>query len=324
MWRRVIRQLFVFWALCIGTTVSLAAEPLVLALSRTPLSLPFFIAEKKEFFAAEGLPIKIVEVIGGHRSLQQVIDGQADLATSSETVVMFNSFQRSDYAVIATFVTSDDDTKIVASKDSGITRVDQLAGKRVATVVGGSSHYYLDTTFYLNGIDPKSVQVKNLQPEAMADALNKGDVDAIAIWEPFPFMALQTLPGSRVLPKSGPYATTFNLIARKDLRGARDDDLVKLLRALDRAAVFIKTEPAQAKAILRDRLQLDQSFIEWIWPRYNYRLSLDQSLLKTLEAEARWARREGSVKGDQSPNYMNFVYTKPLRSVRAAAVGIVE
>lgn len=301
-----------------------SAEPLRLSLSQTPLSLPFYVAESQGYFASEGLKLKINEVIGGHRSMQQLLEGHSDLATSSEAVVMFNSFKRGDFAVIGSFVSSDDDVKVVTRKGAGIDHPKQLAGKRVCTVSGSASHYFFETLLVLNGVDPKSVKIIALPPEDMAKALKNGDVDAIAIWEPFPFEALKAVPGSRILAKSSAYRLTFNLLIHKKLIGVRDDDLVKLLRALDRAEQFINLQPQKAKAILLERLKLDQSFVDWIWPSYNYRLTLDQSLLTTLEGEARWARQGGLVKGDKTPNYLNYIYADPLGKVRPAAVSIIR
>ncbi|MDD2271495.1 MAG: ABC transporter substrate-binding protein [Desulfuromonadaceae bacterium] len=301
-----------------------AAEPLRISLSQTPLSLPFYVAESQGYFVDEGLPIKIIDTIGGHRTFQQLLEGTADLATSSEAVIMFNSFKHSDFAVIASFVSSDDDIKIITRAEAGINQPKQLAGKQVGTVTGSASHYYLETLLLLNGVNPKSVRIRNLQPEDMARALQQKEVDAIAIWEPFPFKALKAVAGSKVLTKSNAYRLTFNLIVNKKLLGSRDEELVKVLRALDRAEQFINTQPQQAKAILLNRLKLDQSFIDWIWPSYNFRLTLDQSLLTTLEGEARWARQEGLVKGNKSPNYLNFINAGPLSKVRATAVSIIR
>ena len=305
-------------------STALSAEPLRISLSQTPLSLPFFVADNQGYFAAEGLKLTIHDVIGGHRTMQQLLDGSADLATSSEAVVMFTSFQRSDFAVVASFVSSDDDVKIVTRAESGITRPKDLAGKIVGTVTGAASHYYLETLLLLHGVSPKAVQIRNIQPENMAKALKNGDVDAIAIWEPFPFKALKAVPGSTVLPRHNGYRLTFNLIVHKKHLGTRDAELVKLLRALERAQQFITAQPLKAKAILREKLKLEQDFIDWIWPSYNYRLTLDQSLLTTLEGEARWARQEGLVKGDKSPNYLNFIYAGPLSKVRSSAVSIIR
>jgi NitT/TauT family transport system substrate-binding protein len=322
--RSALLALLLFLVPVIWTSAAWSAEPLRISLSQTPLSLPFFVADNQGYFAAEGVKLQINEVVGGHRSMQQLLEGTADLATSSEAVVMFNSFQRNDYAIIASFVSSDDDVKIITRGDTGITQPQQLAGKVVGTVTGAASHYFLETLLLLNGVDPKSVRLRNLQPEVMADALRNREVDAIAIWEPIPFKAMKTVPGAVMLPKSGIYRLTFNLIAHNKLLGARDDELVRILRALERAQQFINTQPQKAKAIMLARLKLDNAFIDWIWPRYNFRLSLDQSLLTTLEGEARWARQEGLVKQAKSPNYLNFIYTPPLRKVRSNAVTIIR
>ena len=301
-----------------------SAEPLRISVSQTPLSLPFYVADSQGYFAAEGVKVRINEVVGGHRTMQQLLEGSADLATSSEAVVMFNSFQRNDFAVIASFVTSDDDVKVVTRADTGIDQPRQLAGKLIGTVTGAASHYFLETLLLLNGVDPTSVRLRNLQPEAMVEALKKREVDAIAIWEPFPFKACKAVTGAKLLPKSTVYRLTFNLIVNKKLFGIRDDELVGILRALDRAEQFIKRRPQEAKAILLNRLKLENDFVDWIWPRYNYRLSLDQSLLTTLEGEARWARQERLVDGSKSPNYLNFVNPGPLSRVSPAAVTIIR
>ena len=324
LFRRTSLAFLFFLMPIFQASVASSAEPLRVALSQTPLSLPFYVAESQGYFESEGVKLKINDVIGGHRTMQQLLEGSADLATSSEAVVMFSSFQRTDFAVIASFVTSSDDVKVITRTDTGITEPRQLAGKTVGTVIGAASHYYLETMLLLKGVDPKSVKLRNLQPEAMGEALKNREVDAIAIWEPFPFKAVKALPEARRLTKSDAYRLSFNLIVHKKHLGVRDDELVRLLRALDRAEQFISSQPQKAKEILLGRLKLESSFIDWIWPSYTYRLSLDQSLLTTLEGEARWARQEGLVKGEKSPNYLNFIYANPLVKVRPSAVSIMR
>ena len=315
--------ILVLWQMITSLSV-MAAEPIVLSLSRTPLSLPFYVAQHEGFFYDEGIEVKVNEVIGGHRSMQQLLDGEADLATSTETVLMFNSFKRNDFAVIASFVSTTDDVKVIAHGTSGITRPEQLAYKRVGTILKSASHYYLDTLTLLNGIDPKSVQLVSLQPEDMASALERKEVDAIAVWQPFAYRAEREVSGAKMLPDDGFYNLSFNLSASRQIIEQRSDDLVKLLRALDRATRFISTEPLKAQTILRSRLKLDQAYVDWIWPRYQYQLTLGKSLLVSLESEARWAIEEGHITALRSPNYLSFIHSLPLRRILPAAVGIVE
>lgn len=299
-------------------------EPLRISVAQTPLSLPFFVAERMGFFMEEGVSVEITNVLGGHRTMKDVLEGRSDLATSSESVVMFNSFKSNDFVVLATFVTSTDDVKIVSRKNSGVDDYEQLAGKKVGTILGAASHYYLDSLLMIHGIDPNLVRKIPLQPEEMYEALNKGEVDAVSIWEPHPYKILQSDPNIQRLPQSTIYRLTFNLIAHKAIISSRRDDLIKLLKALVKAEQFIEREPGKSKMVLRNQLQLDQAFIDWIWPSYHYRLSLDQSLLSTLEGEARWAIQEGYVDRVKTPNYLDFISSAPLRSANPSSVTIIE
>ena len=75
---------------------------------------------------------------------------------------------------------------------------------------------------------------------------------------------------------------------------------------------------------MRQRLLLDPAVIDQVWPSFSFRLSLEQSLLTTMEGEARWAVREAHVGNVQIPNFLRIVHTAPLRSVRSDAVRLPE
>jgi NitT/TauT family transport system substrate-binding protein len=313
------------WLILMSSSAcAVAAEPLRISLPRSPLVLPFYVAEDQGYFAAEGIYLTTKDAIGGVHSMEDLRIGAADLATASETVVMFNSFKSKDFAVVATFAISDGDLKLLSRAGNGINEVGQLAGRRVGNIVGSAAHYFLHMQLVLHGLDPGSVKLVNLQPDAMKAALERGDVDAIAVWEPYAFMTSKALPDAKVLPTTKGYDLRFNLIAHKRLLSVRDGDLVKLLRALDRASTFITAEPAKAQLILKTRLKLEQAFIDWIWPTYKYRLALEQSLIKSLEGEARWARQGGHVAADRSPNYLHYLHSGPLRKVRPSAVTVMD
>lgn len=291
------------------------AAGLTLAVSRTTLSLPVFVADAKGYFAAEGVPVTLFECIGGQRCLRKLLDNGADLATASDLPVMFNSFTRSDYAVVATFVTSVKDLKVVARRSAGISAAAQLRGKRVGTVKGTSAHYFLDAFLLFNDLDPKRIEVVDLPPEKLAAAFEKREVDALAVWEPYGWLAMQAAGNDAVvLPSPRIYTESFNLVASRRVLSEREDELVRVLRALARAQRFIAEQPREAQAILKQKLALDERFVRWVWKDLDFRLGLDQSLITTLEAEARWALREGHVPtGQLVPNYLRFVEPGPLR-----------
>lgn len=321
------------WAGCLGPVLGLwlgmaqlaGAEPLTLAVSRTPLSLPLYIAQHNGYFAAEGLEVKVQDCQGGHRCLRQVLDGAADVATAGEMPVVMNSFTNADYAVIGTFTKSTDDLKLIAGTRSGIKSAAQLVGKRVGVTKGTASEFFLELYLLTAGVDSHSLDIVDLQPEDMLPALQTGKVDAISVWQPFGYLALKALgTGATVLPGNSPHTQTFNLVSHRKLVGARDATLVRLLRAVERGERFIQEQPAEAKRLLRERLALEQDFVDNVWPGMRYRLVLDQALLLTLEGEARWARREGHVSGPLKPNFLQLVHSAPLHTVKPDAVATLR
>lgn len=303
-----------------------AAQPLSLAVSRTSLSLPLYVAEAQHYFAQAGVAVQTRECLGGQRCIAEMLDGKVDLATATELPVAFQSFKRADFAIFATFVTTSNDAKVIVRKSAGIQTLAQLVGKRVATTPGTSAHYHLDSALLFHGIDPQQLDMLSLPPEQVGPALLAGRADAAVIWEPFAYETLRALGAdAQMLPTPRIFTATFNLVAKRSLISAREADLVKLLGALQRAVQFIAEQPAQAQAILKARLGMDQGFVDATWHDYQYRLALSQSLVGTLEGEARWALREGHVPaGGKVANMLQFVEPGPLRKALPAAVSLVK
>ncbi len=301
-----------------------AAPPLRLALSKSPLSLPFYVAESQGYFVAEQLPIKIEEVVGGHRSLQRLLNKEADLATCSETVVMFNSASRPDLAILATFVSSNDDVKLIAHPDSGIRSAADLKDKRIGITRGAAGHYYLDTLGLIHGISPQQITLINLAPEALPAALKNREVDAIAASQPYAYQAEQEIPGARKLDDQRFHTLTFNLVTSRQNAHPNADQAQRLLRALDKANQFIAQQPRRAEAILQKRMGLDPTYAEWVFGTLTYGLRLDQALISALESEARWARQNGFLPAQGTINFLDMIDDQPLRSLPGNRVGIIK
>ena len=164
-----------------------------------------------------------------------------------------------------------------------------------------------------------------LQAEQVLEALQAGRIDAVAVWEPWAYAALHAESGAPAgvrLPLAGGYIESYNLVVDARASAGRDDVLARLLRAVDRAETFIVAHPADAQAILRERLQVGQPLVESVWNGLGWRLALDQSLLSTMESEVRWGWREGHAPdGGVAPNVLSLVYAGPLKAVRPDAVG---
>jgi NitT/TauT family transport system substrate-binding protein len=298
------------------------ADTLRIAASRSPVSLPLYVAQQRGFFADEHLEVSLADCVGGTRCLRELLDDRADVATTSEMPVVLQAFRSADVAIVATMVHATDNLKLIARKASRVTASEQLAGHKVGVIAGTAAQYQLETHLLNVGVDPRRVTMVPLQAEETVAALRSGRIDAIAVWEPFGYAALHGADAIGLrLPLSGGYIESYNLVARRALFGRRDDALVRLLRAVERAEQFIQAKPAEAQAILRGQLELDQHFVDWVWTGLGFRLSLDQALVSTMEGEVRWAQREGHVAGAARPNVLTLIHAAPLKAVKPGAVG---
>jgi NitT/TauT family transport system substrate-binding protein len=321
--RLVALLCFVMWL-----PADAGAQPasITLAMARSPLTLPVRVAEAEGYFAAEGLRVRMAECASGRRCLGLLLDGQADVATAADTALMFASFDSGDLALLATVAHTRDDVKLVGRRSAGIRLPRDLVGKKVGVLRGTSAHYFLDAYLLFHGIDPGSVQTVALQPEQTTAALQAREVDAVALWEPLAHKATLALGDDAVTLKDdgGVYVETFNLVAHRRMVGTRDADLAALLRAVARAQALIRRDPEKARALLQRSLDLSPAFVSAAWPGLRFGLTLDQGVLRTMESEARWALREGHVKGAAIPNMLSLVHSAPLRAVLPDAVGLAR
>lgn len=317
---------FFFWSWAVCTAIPAGAEEkkrVTVAMSVTPLSAPIIIAKNKGYFAKNGLDVTTKDYIGGVRSITAVFEGKADIATASEAVVMFNSFKRSDFAIVCTFVASDNDVKIITRKDSGIRTVRDLAGRRVGTVTGASSQFFLDETLLLAGVDNSRVDVVHFNPEDSPSSLARRDVDASVIWEPLAYLTKRKLGDQAVeVPHDKTYRETFNAVILQNYAARNPDILERFVRALVQATEFIQAHPKQSQRIVAARINSDIEFIAAVWGDFEFGISLHQWLLTTLEKEARWAIGRRLVPARDIPNYLDFLHLEVLNRVRPEAVTV--
>ncbi len=298
------------------------AAPLTLALAELPAFAPAQIAAAEGYFAAEGLELTILPCVNGSACLQLMTEGRAQLATVADIPLVLAAHAGVPFQIIATMGASTRDNSLVARSDRGIRSPADLQGKRIGFVPGTSGHYFTDSFLLYHGIARSSITRVALDPATAAEQLARGEVDAAGLYQPHGPRALALL-GARglALPNPRSYTVTLNIVAQPTVT---DDDLLRMLRALSRAEKLIEREPERARAVLAARLRLDAATMATFWGQYNFRLSLDQSLITTLEAQSRWALREGLVKSGVTPNFLDRLRPGPLKALEPRAVSVVN
>ncbi|GGY92600.1 MULTISPECIES: ABC transporter substrate-binding protein [Shewanella] len=296
--------------------ISSTERPLRIAVSTSPLSSPIIIADRMGFFSKQQLTVQLLPIKGGNNCFDALMRGDADLATSSETVVMFNSFQRNDFSIISSFAESDNDIKLLTKAASGIQRPEQLLHHHIGIVAGSASEYFMDALLLMHDYPQQLVQRTDIAPNDLADALLVGAVDAISIWEPFAFQLQQQYPQQIYSFKTkGIYNLTFNLLVRREDTTSHLQQHIRVLKALDEAIQYIINEPEKSQQLVSDYLKVSADEVITLWPDYLFRLSLGNTLLSNLQSQSRWAVNADLVKKHTIPDYRLFIDSTALNQV---------
>ncbi|MCX5875256.1 MAG: NrtA/SsuA/CpmA family ABC transporter substrate-binding protein [Deltaproteobacteria bacterium] len=301
---------------------SVTLESVALCRSTTAL-LPMVVAEKQGFFAEQGLTVTVRESIMGKEALEGMLRGECDFATAAEPPVVEYARQRDDFRLLGALQNSDNLNRIVARADRGIAKPEDLRGKRIATAKGTAPHYFLELFLEKHGLEPKDIKIVFMKSDELLAALTSGQVDAVSMTNNIVTKAQQALQANAVLMEEpGLCRNYYLLLATTNLLEKRPEVVARFLRALLKTEEFIKQKPDEALAIvLASQGQKESSAeIKQLLAGYQYRLSLEHSMLMGLEDMARWTGQQAGESQRSIPNFLNLIAAEPLRTVKPEAV----
>jgi NitT/TauT family transport system substrate-binding protein len=301
-------------------------EPMTLAVNShyTGTGL-VFVAQVKGYFANEGLNVTLQPHTTGKSALDEALEGRADLATVADIPIMFAVAKGQPVSIVATIATVEKDPGIIGRKDKGVLTLASLNGKRIGVTLGTSGHFVLDTFLIRQKLSTDDVILLDQKPEEHADALVKGDVDAVATWEPY-LGALRTQLGANgtIFYSEGIYELPFNIAGTRDYVVSHPETVKKLLRALVHAERFCGEEPDAARRIIAGAINVSLENLQGLWPTYRFNVALNQSLLLALEDQTRWAIKNQLIARPDMPNYLNSLYLDGLKAVKPESVTVIH
>jgi len=283
-----------------------------------------FVAENQGYFTDNDLDVTIKEYETGLGPVQAVLAGDADFATAAEFVLVSNSFNREDLKVLSTIDLANA-IELVARKDRGIENPTDLKGKKIAIPQKTQAEFFLGSFLIFNSLSIDDIEVINMKPSELVEAMSDGTVDAVMIWEPNVYKIKNRL-GDNAITFLGQSGQDFFFLIIGDGKKIRDNPSVveRLLNALLKAETFVNKNPIETQNIISQRTNLEKNYLETVWQKNNFILSMPQGLIIAMENEARWRIDNGLTDTKETPNYLNYIYLDALESVKPDAVNIIH
>jgi ABC-type nitrate/sulfonate/bicarbonate transport system substrate-binding protein len=221
--------------------------------------------------------------------------GQAHVALNSETQALRGSVGNPDLRFI--FTVAQCPYRIVARRSAGIRRLADLRGKRVATQLGSSGEFFLDAMLRTVGLTAQDVVLEHFMAHTgkpisqVPEALKRGAIDAVALWEPQPHRAGAAI-GADAIEFDDPavYTEKFNLCTKQDHLDdvAMRARIVAFVRSLITAAQRLKADPQTGCLLVAKAAGLGIETVRGSWRRFDYPGTLAADLLARLERQEPW------------------------------------
>jgi ABC-type nitrate/sulfonate/bicarbonate transport system substrate-binding protein len=292
-------------ALVLGTILAVAPhaaranDTVRIGVGVDPIYTPWWIAQEKGYYEKYGVTAEITQFPGGPDIGDAVMAGEADIG-SSGSASFIPRIVRGNMVVLATMATSPDALKMAAL--SSITSLDQLVGKKVGTVTGSTTDYLWDLLAHKLNVPESSFDKQSMSPPELVPALDRHDIVAYFVWEPWASRAIEVSGKDKVhiLANSGDVNYMLNFIVATNVKfaAAKPDAIVKTLAALRDAIDYQKSHPDEAARIGGEKNKLKPEAAANIIHLYQYSLGVAPDMEPGLKAEEAWLRAHNRVKGE--------------------------
>jgi NitT/TauT family transport system substrate-binding protein len=176
-----------------GASTAAQAEPLRIFYFNRAGFGPFFLAQEKGFFAAEGLEVELINVEETHAAYAGLSGGQVEAVAAALQDIPF--FATPDEMLVCLLVTDDlrGGDGVVAHKD--IRSIADLRGKAVAFERGSVSHFYLSVLLREAGLSEADIQAVDVPDADGATVFLLDEADATVTWGSMLLVAKQAPHG---------------------------------------------------------------------------------------------------------------------------------
>jgi NitT/TauT family transport system substrate-binding protein len=237
------------------STITLGTLPVVDA-------APAYIADKAGYFKQEGLTVKFKQAQGGAALVPALVSGSIQVAFSNWVSLFLAKNNGIDLQVIA----DGDRAKpgfsgVFVMPNSPIKSPADLAGKKIAVnTLNNIGGLIVSAVLKEQGVDPKSIKFVEVGFPDMGAALQRGDVDAVWVVEPFTSAVKATLNARLVFdPFSGPTAAlpVGGYAVTKKFADENPNTVAAFTRALDKAVSDANADRSKVNEVVPTYIKID-------------------------------------------------------------------
>ena len=213
------------------------------------------VAADKGFFEKEGLPVEVTSFSTGTAASEAFQAGRGDTIASGDQPAV-RLWVRGVGVGICPTASYGHISVVVAHK--GISKPSDLRGKKVGILLGSTSDYFARLYLASGHVDPKDVDLINLQAAEMVTGIVRGDIDAFVGFQPFGTRAVQASKDVYIVTTGEKYFTEWLMTsATPDYAKTHQAELIAYVRALKAASVWCNQNREETAQIVAKHFNID-------------------------------------------------------------------
>jgi len=316
MLRRATGYLLVLAAL-LFTDPSWAQTKMTIATGVDPVFSAYYVAQQEGLFKKHGLDVRINTGPSGSAMVAFLVNGQIESAFGSEIAGVANHNLDPNVVVVAQATRL---VRWIAVVGRNVDTLDQLKGKKVGIARGSGGEVFWLAMIDKLKLNPADYTVVNVEAPEMVAALERGNIDAYVVWEPWVTRGLAAIKNTKVLRtqegilEQGVYVYMNRGWIQKNPAPAE-----AFIRALADATDLINRDRKRAAKDVSDFLKnLDPAMVEQLMAKLTFEMELSDFTVNLFRLAEAQLKAQGKLA--KPLDWSGFIYPELMRKVLPAKV----
>jgi NitT/TauT family transport system substrate-binding protein len=294
-----------------------AQTKMTIATGVDPVFSAYYVAQQAGLFKKHGLDVRINTGPSGSAMVSFLVNGQIESAFGSEIAGVSNHNLDPNVVVVAQATRL---VRWIAIVGRNIDSLDQLKGKKVGIARGSGGEVFWLAMLDKLKLNAADYTVVNVEAPEMVAALERGNIDAYAVWEPWVTRGLSAVKNTKVLrDQEGILEQGVYIYMNKGWIQKNPAPAEAFIRALVDATDIINKDRTRAAKDVSDFLKnLDPALVEQLMTKLRFEMVFDDFTVNLFRLAESQLKQQGKL--TKPLDYNAFLYPDLMRKVLPARV----
>lgn len=285
-----------------------------------PAFSQFYVAKEAGIFEKNGLDVSINTGPSGSAMVPFLINNQVHAAYGSDLAGVINHGVDNNIVAVAdgTYL-----LKWLSVVGRNVDTLEGLKGKKLGIAKGTGSEIFWSRVLEKRNLNAADYKIVDVEAPEMLAAIERGDIDGFAVWEPWPTRTLMSVKGTKVLQTAEGIYNNINFVYMN--RGwieANRDTAERFMLSLVQANDLIGADrPAAAKMVAKF-LKMPLELATELMPKVEFDMTWSDRAVQTVKVAEDTLAAQKKLKAPL--DYNKYVYMDLLKKVRPANVTVTQ